>query len=259
MWGSEHGTDPERIWNSRHLLPLSHVKAGVVATVELTPPPGRESSGDDSASRRPEAGGCDRDRRGRDLPSLGLATGSRQPFVGPNPTVLSRIRRVARRTRSRPFCMICTYFGTWTSHERHASHARGRWFETTRAHQKALISRHFCRGAAEPWDLESRTAGGSSLPRLEGPPRPNMGESAGPSPGARRVAGGSPAVAAAPVRAPAWRTLTLDRRARGRRHGPRAGHRRPRARPRQARRGRRGGVRIAMTARSARRDGGARR
>jgi hypothetical protein len=95
--------------------------------------------------------------------------------------------------------------------------------------------------------------------RLEGPPRPHMGESAGPSPGARRVAGGSPAVAAAPVRAPAWRTLTLDRRARGRRHGPRAGHRRPRARPRQARRGRRGGVRMAMTARSARRDGGARR
>jgi hypothetical protein len=36
------------------------------------------SSGDGSARRRPDAGGCDRDRRGRDLPSLGVAGGPRR-------------------------------------------------------------------------------------------------------------------------------------------------------------------------------------
>jgi hypothetical protein len=73
---ARHG--PERIWPSRHLLPLSHVKAGAVPAVELTPPSGRESSGDDSPSRRPESGACDRDRRGRDLRPLGVAGGSRR-------------------------------------------------------------------------------------------------------------------------------------------------------------------------------------
>ena len=34
------------------------------------------------------------------------------------------------------FCTVCRYFVAWMPPEHHASHARGRWFETTRAHHE---------------------------------------------------------------------------------------------------------------------------
>jgi hypothetical protein len=53
---------------------------------------------------------------------------------------------VAERSQTGSFCPICGYFRTKPRSERHASHARGRWFETTRAHhRKWFISSTFSR------------------------------------------------------------------------------------------------------------------
>jgi hypothetical protein len=56
------------------------------------------------------------------------------PFVGPNPAVLGRTRPNARHLAARLFGRICRHFRARWRHERHASHARGRRFETRRAH-----------------------------------------------------------------------------------------------------------------------------
>jgi hypothetical protein len=66
------------------------------------------------------------------------------PFVGPNPAVMSGMQPVPGRLRARLFRPVCRYFVAARRDERHASHARGRWFETSRAHpEKVLICRHF--------------------------------------------------------------------------------------------------------------------
>src|SRR3954451_5214129 len=56
------------------------------------------------------------------------------PFLGPNQAVLGRTRPNPGHFPARPFILICRHFGAQKPHERHASHARGRRFETRRAH-----------------------------------------------------------------------------------------------------------------------------
>jgi hypothetical protein len=58
-------------------------------------------------------------------------------FVGPNPAVLSRIKPNTGHLRSGRFSLICRHFVAWVRRERHASHARGRWFETSRTHPRS--------------------------------------------------------------------------------------------------------------------------
>jgi hypothetical protein len=114
----------------RVLTPRTHP-----TTRRLSRPP-CPPCGDDR--RRPDVGDCDSGRRGRDVPRLGVAGGSRRWAIRwAKPAASGRIRPVAGRVRSRLFWLICRHFGTYMGDERHASHARGRWFETTRAHQKA--------------------------------------------------------------------------------------------------------------------------
>jgi hypothetical protein len=88
-----------------------------------------------STSRRPRVGSCDHDRSGRRVhlvvSPVDLAVG---PFVGPNRAVLGRIGPITTRPRRYRILPICRYFRARRRHERHASHARGRWFETSRAH-----------------------------------------------------------------------------------------------------------------------------
>jgi hypothetical protein len=56
----------------RVLTPRTHPTTRRLSRLPCPP------SGDGPASRRPDLGGCDSDRRGRNLPSLGLAGGSRR-------------------------------------------------------------------------------------------------------------------------------------------------------------------------------------
>src|SRR5919106_5029639 len=72
------------------------------------------------------------------------------PFVGPNQAVLGRIGPITTRPRRYRILPICRYFRARRRHERHASHARGRWFETSRAHRKTAFSRYFVVKSPEP-------------------------------------------------------------------------------------------------------------
>jgi hypothetical protein len=67
------------------------------------------------------------------VPRVDLAVGR---FVGPNQAVLGRIGPITTRPRRYRILPICRHFRARRRHERHASHARGRWFETSRAHQR---------------------------------------------------------------------------------------------------------------------------
>jgi hypothetical protein len=58
------------------------------------------------------------------------------PFVGPNQAVLGRIGPITTRPRRYRILPICRYFLARRRHERHASRARGRRFDTHRAHLK---------------------------------------------------------------------------------------------------------------------------
>jgi hypothetical protein len=110
------------------------------------------------ASRRPDLGGCDSDRRGRNLPSLGLAGSSRRWAIRwAKPCRIGPYQAQRRVLTFATVCLICRHFVAWMPRERHASHARGRWFETSRAHQKLAISRHYRRRAAEFLNLEPTT------------------------------------------------------------------------------------------------------
>src|SRR5919106_53310 len=78
------------------------------------------------------------------------------PFVGPNQAGLGRIGPITTRPRRYRILPICRYFRARRRHERHASHARGRWFETSRAHVKFGLSpgparaRGIIRGSKRP-------------------------------------------------------------------------------------------------------------
>jgi hypothetical protein len=77
------------------------------------------------------------------------------------PCRIGRIRPNVAHSRLRLLVWFCRHFVAWMPHERHASHARGRWFETSRAHPRswrlAGISTRSTR-PAWPWRASARPA-----------------------------------------------------------------------------------------------------
>jgi hypothetical protein len=71
------------------------------------------------------------------------------------------------------FVLICRHFVACAARERHASHARGRWFETSRAHPerpKGGICRDFLRWSVRDWAAENeRWSRHSRGPLVSGP------------------------------------------------------------------------------------------
>jgi hypothetical protein len=88
-----------------------------------------------STSRRPRVGSCDHDRSGRRVHARRLARGSRRWAIRwAKPGRIGPYRAITTRPRRYRILPICRYFRARRRHERHASHARGRWFEPSRAH-----------------------------------------------------------------------------------------------------------------------------
>jgi hypothetical protein len=144
-----------------------------LVTTRRPPLPSSASSGRGDTGRHgpwPHRSRC-RSSPAQRIASRGRDGARRWVIRWAEPAVRGRIRPNAEHLRARWFCPICRYFVAWRPYESHASHARGRWFETRRAHQRLLLAGAFRAAQRSSWTVvEDRER--ESLPAaLAGPRR----------------------------------------------------------------------------------------
>jgi hypothetical protein len=159
-----------------------------------------------STSRRPRVGSCDHDRRGRRVHARRLARGSRRWAIRwAKPGRIGPYRAHHHSPATLPDIAYFQVLSGSTRHERHASHARGRRFETRRAHPRNSLQ------------LRARASADSGPGQ---PPDPPLGHSLGQtwgsdaaarSSGTRRAGLWPNGRAAASRTSNAWATLPTPR------------------------------------------------